>query len=78
MEKDELKHMFDEFIDRCLMECAVLNLARLYEDEEENMLLREIEKKTERDSVKQKTDIAKMGLWEVEEAIEKGVHPHFK
>jgi len=78
MEKDELKHMFDEFIDRCLMECAVLNLARLYEDEEENMLLREIEKKTERDSVKQRTDVAKMGLREVEEAIEKGTHPHFK
>jgi len=52
MEKNELKHIFDEFIDWCLMECAILNLAWLYEGEEEWMLLREIEKKTERDNVK--------------------------
>lgn len=52
MEKDELKHIFDEFMDWCLMECAILNLAWLYEDEEEKILLWEIEKKTEWDQVK--------------------------
>jgi len=62
MEKDELKHMFDEYVDRCLMECAILNIARLYEQEEENMLLKEIEKKTDRDKVKQRVDVAKLGL----------------
>jgi len=34
MEKKELRHMFDEYIDRCLLESAVENLSRLYEDEE--------------------------------------------
>lgn len=52
MEKDELKHIFYEFMDWCLMECAILNLAWLYEDEEEKILLWEIEKKTEWDQVK--------------------------
>ena len=39
MEKDELKHIFDEFIDRCLMECAILNLSWIYEEEEQQLLL---------------------------------------
>ena len=38
-EKAELKHMFDEYMDRVLMECAVENLARLYEGEEEQIHL---------------------------------------
>jgi hypothetical protein len=78
MEKDELKHIFDEYIDRCLMECAVLNLAWIYEEEEQELLLWETRNKVERDTVKQRTDMAKMGLREVEEAIERGAHPHFK
>lgn len=78
MEKDELKHIFDEFIDRCLMECAILNLSWIYEEEEQQLLLWETQNKVERDTVKMKTDMAKMGLREVEEAIANGAHPHFK
>lgn len=70
--------MFDEYVDRCLMECAILNLAWIYEEEEQQLLLRETQNKVERDQVKQKTDMAKMGLREVEEAIAKGGHPHFR
>jgi hypothetical protein len=62
LEKEELRHMFDEFIDRSLMQCAVENLSRLYEDEEEQIHIREAAKKEERDKVKMKTDIAKMGM----------------
>lgn len=41
MEKEELRHMFDEYIDRCMMECAIENLSRLYEEEESEIHLRE-------------------------------------
>lgn len=41
MEKQELRHMFDEFVDRMLLESAIENLSRLYEDEEAEIHIRE-------------------------------------
>lgn len=77
MEKAELKHMFDEFIDWCLMEASIENIAWLYEDEEAHLHLKEHEKKTEWEKVKHRNDMAKMGMREVDEAIKEGSHPHF-
>jgi hypothetical protein len=76
-EKAELKHMFDEFLDRCLLESGLENLARLYEEEEAQLHLREHEKKTEREKVKHRNDMAKMGMREVDQAIKDNSHPHF-
>lgn len=70
--------MFDEYVDRMMLESAIENLSRLYEDEEAEIHIREQQKKVQRDKVKAQTDLAKMGLREVEEQIANGTHPHYK
>jgi hypothetical protein len=34
MEKEEMGHMFEEFLNRCMMEAAIENISRIYEEEE--------------------------------------------
>ena len=59
MEKEELGHMYEEYLDRGIAEATIENISRLYEEEEENIHLREQQKKIERDEVKRNADISK-------------------